>query len=117
MTEYLVGLGFAVLAVFAFLLAPLTIQYLLYFPAKKLFKKTPPEELYKICLLINTVLLLIYHHWLAYPDPDEGDHLDGLIGPMFLVIWAPSYFGILISCIYRIVKAKDKEKHRGDEES
>lgn len=117
MLEYLVELGSVLFLIFAILLAPLTIQYLLYLPAKKLFKKTPPEELYSICLVINTVLLLIYHHWLAYPDPDEGDHLDGLIGPMFLVIWAPSYFGILISCIYRIVKAKDKEKHRGDEES
>ncbi|MBQ3856788.1 MAG: hypothetical protein II762_08875 [Ruminococcus sp.] len=116
MLEYLVDLGSVLFLIFAILLAPLTIQYLLYLPAKKLFKKTRPEELYSICLVINTALLLIYHHWLAYPDPDEGDHLDGMLGPMFFVIWAPFYIGILISCICRSFKAKSKENKSEDEE-
>lgn len=94
-----------------FLIAPFAIQLILYHIAKLCFKKIPSHKIYSVCLVVNTILLFIIGNWyLSSQDPSEMDPLDAFDGIIIMMLWAPWYIGVLISCIIRNVIAKKSDK-------
>lgn len=109
MTDWLSFLEF--MACILIIAPPLIIQLILYPIAKLFFKKIPSHKIYSVCLVINTILLIIFKKWLlSSPDPSEMDPMDAFDGMIITILWAPWYIGILISCIIRNVTAKKSEK-------
>jgi len=107
---------FIVVIVVLFLfIPPLSIQYLLYLPAKRILKKIPTHVVYGACFLLNTIILVTLYYFLFGDVPDEADEhpLDIIEMAIFDFIlkctWLLCYIGVLISCVIRIVKSKRKE--------
>lgn len=94
------------------LFAPLIIQWTLYLISKKCFKKTSANDIYTICLVINTVLLCILKNMLISEPEEPMDAFDGLI---LIIIWSPWYIAVLISCIVRCIKASEDKKNEESE--
>lgn len=92
-----------------FVISPLTIQYLLFLPAKMIFKKTPTHILYAACFLLNTVLLIVLHYIMStWDDPAEMKPMDAFDGMIWYLLWLPWYIGVLISCAVRMIRSKKK---------
>ncbi|MDE6035068.1 MAG: hypothetical protein K2G36_04080 [Ruminococcus sp.] len=93
------------------LATPLLIQYLLYIPAKLIFKKVPKNKLYTICLIVNTILLFISKSaYLSSQNIEDMEAMDAFDGLIITIMWAPWYIGVLIACIAGNVKAKKNQK-------
>lgn len=98
MEDLLVSI-FAGLLVFA----PLIMQQIVYSITKLCLKKIHPAIIYVIGLVVNTILLYCIKEWLFYSS--DKSEMAGF-GYLFLMImWTLLYLGLLISCIFRIVKA------------
>ena len=91
--------------------APLLIQYLLYIPARPIFKKVPKNKLYTVCLIVNTILLFISKSaYLSSQNIEDMEAMDAFDGLIITIMWAPWYIGVLIACIAGNIKAKNNQK-------
>ena len=95
-----------------FFSGPLCLQLLFYLPSKKAFRKTPPPILYWICLALNTAILIFQ---ICYTDqrqdPAEMEAMDAFDTLLQVILWLPSYLGVVIAGIVTTVKYY-KEKQR-----
>lgn len=97
----------------SFLIEPLFIQFLLYLPAKLIFKKVPKNKLYTACLIINTILLFISKSaYLNSQNPDDMEAMDAFASIIITITWLPWYVGVLISCIAGNIEAKNNQKKK-----
>ncbi len=96
-----------------FLIEPLAIQFLLYGSAKFILKNISRNRLYTACLIVNTILLAISKEiYLNSQNPAEMEAMDAFDGVIMMIIWSPWYIGILISCIVRNIKSKNKQQQK-----
>ncbi|MDE5861710.1 MAG: hypothetical protein K2H28_05890 [Ruminococcus sp.] len=92
---------------------PLFIQFLLYFPARLIFKKVPKNKLYTICLIVNTILLCMSKSaYLSSQNPADMEPMDAFAGIIITITWLPWYVGVLISCIAGNIEAKNNQKKK-----
>lgn len=97
----------------SFLIEPLFIQFLLYLPAKLIFKKVPKNKLYTACLIINTILLFISKSaYLSSQNPADMEPMDAFDGLIITIMWLPWYVVVLISCIAGNIEAKNNQKKK-----
>lgn len=100
-----------IIGVMFIIMPPLSIQFLLYFPAKLILKKVSPHKVYTACFLINTIILLILHYYLSNDaDPNEMEAMDAFDGIILYLLWTPWYLAITISCIYKIKSQNNKDE-------
>ena len=91
--------------------APLLIQYLLYIPARLIFKKVPKNKIYMVCLIVNTILLFISKSaYLSSQNIEDMEPMDAFDGLIITIMWAPWYIGVLIACIVGNLEAKNNQK-------
>ncbi|MDE6834406.1 MAG: hypothetical protein K2J39_09225, partial [Ruminococcus sp.] len=80
--------------------APLLIQYLLYIPARLIFKKVQKNKLYTICLIVTTILLFISKSaYLSSQNIEDMEPMDAFDGLIITIMWLPCYIWVLIYCI------------------
>ena len=97
----------------SFLIEPLFIQFLLYLPARLIFKKVPKNKLYTICLIVNTILLCMSKSaYLSSQNPADMEPMDAFDGIIITIMWLPWYVVVLISCIAGNIEAKNNQKKK-----
>lgn len=97
-----------------FFIGPL-LQLLFYPFARLVLKKLPPPLLYWGCFVLNTVLLWLFANYeMSLQDPAEIEPMDAFDGLIQILIWAPSYLGVLIFGIVTTVKYLKSRKEAGN---
>lgn len=95
------------IVIFLFIAQPMVIQMVLYSIAKLIFKKIPQHQLYVVCLVINTILLILERqYYLSVEDIDEMQAMDAFNDLVLIIMWLPWYIGVLIIGIVKIVKSR-----------
>ncbi len=95
------------IVIFLFMAQPMVIQVILYSIAKLIFKKIPKHQLYDVCLVINTILLILERqYYLSMEDIDTTEAMDAFNDLILISMWLPWYIGVLIIGIVKIVKSR-----------